>query len=96
MKKVKIQKDVEVKDKKVTADELKKLNALENQRNMLALNMGIVTYNWQKVIDEYKSQLDKVKEEQMQLGTLILSLYDCDAKKQNFNIDLKTGLITVI
>lgn len=101
MEKAKIQEGidievVEVEDKKVTVAELEKLNVLENERNIVAMNMGILTYNWQKAMDSYKIQLEKSMEEQKRLGTLILSLHGYDPEKQNFNIDLKTGLITVI
>ena len=100
MKKVKIQKEVtkvtNLQDKKVSVEELKKLNALENQRNTLAFNIGVATYNWQNSVDEFRTQLEKAITEQKQLGELILSLYGCDAKKQNFKIDLTTGLISIV
>ena len=86
----------EVKEKKITTDELRRLNELESLRNSLALSLGVITYNWQKALDEHKTQIEKYISEQKQLGELILSLYDCDSKKQNYNIDLTTGLISVV
>lgn len=95
MKKVAVQKVSEKEEVKiVTSEELSRLNTLQNKRNMEIAQLGMETYNWQISLQFRQKAIEKLWVDQKVLGEMLLSSHGYDVEKENFSIDLQTGVIT--
>jgi len=78
---------------KVTEQELKGLKDLQTKQDQNALIIGVATIEFFERVMNMIGKVQKTKEEQMNLGKLVLRAHGVDPDKVDCTIDMNDGMI---